>query len=139
MHRSPPRRRPPESHRRAHCARREVVFELKPDYRTISNAALLADLKAVVRRLGLRTIGFRAYGRHGRFSKNVIWNRFGSWRRALHAARLPPTQSRDVTPASLIADIRQVARRLRVTRLSFGQYLSRSQYTVGNIRTCFGT
>ena len=51
----------------------------------------LVDLRRVAQAIGKTTLTIVDYERHGKFSKDVIRGRFGSWRLAVECAGLAPT------------------------------------------------
>jgi hypothetical protein len=126
--------------RRARCAPRkpEIVFELKEYHRDVPDAQLLADLRALARRQGTASVAVLVYEREGRFAAGTLVNRFGSWNRALQAARLKIVRLRNVPQDLLIADLRRVARRLKVKWLKRTQYIALGRYTIGHIDGRFG-
>jgi hypothetical protein len=49
---------------------------------------VIADLKRVASSLGVRTLSWKTYSRHGRYSEKPILRSFGSWVKALRASGL---------------------------------------------------
>jgi hypothetical protein len=78
----------------------------------ISNADLLADIKAVAAKLGRPRLSQRGYREHSSFSTTAIKSRFGSWNQALTAAGLTVTHRRDASVDQLFANLMEVWSRL---------------------------
>ena len=77
----------------------------KPD---ISNDDLVLDLQRVATALAVPTVPVRMYRQHGRFSTTVFKTRFGTWNKALSAARLGVSSRRDISDEELFDNLRRV-------------------------------
>ena len=56
-----------------------IKFELEPDYKSIPDEELIADLRRVASDLEKNSLSQREYKKHGKFVIAVFWSRFGSW------------------------------------------------------------
>lgn len=87
-----------------------MKFQLEPFHRDVSDADLIKDLQKVhsLLQASNRTLTFRAYNEHGRFSASTIAERFGTWNSALKAAQVSPTQEKSVDIDDLFDNMRVV-------------------------------
>jgi predicted restriction endonuclease len=83
-------------------------FELEPYNRNVPDDDLVDDLKRVVEIVGKVTITRDEYQNNGRFSRNTIERRFGTWNKALEVAKLNKTLVRDITDEKLFENIENV-------------------------------
>jgi len=104
-------------------------FEFEPWHRDVPHRELLADLRAVARRLRVRQMTQAVYRQFGRFAPITLCTRFGSWHTAHQAAGLGPTHNYRVPASAVVDDIRHVARQLRTKRLSLAVYESHGRYS----------
>src|SRR5262245_11816580 len=72
-------------HRRRKAAAR---YALPPESIRTSDRELLADMRAVARRLRTRVLTTTMYQAHGRFKQGLVVGRFGSWHAAVTRAGL---------------------------------------------------
>src|SRR4029453_11509814 len=67
---------------------RRTRYVLPPHNYRQPDSALLADLRAVARRMRTRVLTTTLYRAHGRFDRSTIISRFGSWNAAVARAGL---------------------------------------------------
>lgn len=89
-----------------------MPFELKPYNKHISDEDLLNDLRAVARKLGVKTVKYEEYPQHGRCASRVFETRFGSWNSALTAAGLEIGRHQNIPDIELFENLENVWRSL---------------------------
>lgn len=89
-----------------------MAYELKPYNKFITNEELLDDLRMVAQKLGVKTVLYDEYPKHGRCASRVFETRFGSWNQALKAAGLEVTRRQDISELELFENLEQVWRAL---------------------------
>lgn len=87
-------------------------FRFEDTKPTITNDQLLADLRRVAAALDTETLSVRDYNEQGKFSSAAVKVRFGSWNRALIAARLIVSHQPDIPVEELWDNLREVWIRL---------------------------
>lgn len=71
----------------------------------VSDEELLADLRAVALSLGKETVGQKEYRRVGKYDDTTASDRFGSWNKALRAARLTVSNDIDISDDRLFENL----------------------------------
>ena len=107
-------------------------FELKPKGAQLSDADLLDDLRRVAQVTGKRYIQQQDYERHGRFNRDTIQRRFGSWKAAHVQAGLAAEGRPAATRESLIEDLQRVAKTLGKAVLTLPEYSQHGTWSSGN-------
>jgi len=118
-----------------------VKFELAPFHRDVTDDDLLRDLiaaSAKVQELG-KTLTFRSYNEHGKYSANTIAARFGSWNDGLRRAGIAPTEEKNVSIEVLFDNLKIVwiAKGKQPVYRDMG--VSPSQYTASIYSDRFGS
>jgi hypothetical protein len=114
-----------------------MKFELPPDKQATTNAALLRDLSRAATRLSPSPLTKTEYDRVGLFSSAGIRKRFGSWNRALSLAKVTLTKRMNIPTPELLADLRQVAERLRAKTVSREDYDREGRFSAAALRARF--
>ena len=105
--------------------------------REVDDAEILRDLRRAAKRLGQKRLGASEYRLHGGYSSATVIRRFGSWNAAVERAGLAPPEH--ASDAELLADLRQVAKRLGRDRLGQGEYNQHGRYTSQMMARHFGS
>ena len=85
-----------------------IKFELEEYHRNISDDELLSDLKRVASELQKPSITGREYKERGKYGKNTVANRFGSWNKALERAGLNKSITRNIIDEELFQNLEDV-------------------------------
>ena len=119
----------------------EKKLEIKfvPQCRQGTDQELIDDLRWVGRQMNARTLSRHEYRMRGRFGDATIFRRFGSWNQALKKAGLEPSRYQGTPANEVIRDLRRVARKLKVTRLTIAQYCAEGLYSPRMIYYRFGS
>ena len=72
-----------------------MQFELKEYHRNISDNELILDLQNVVKENNVEILTIEQYEKLGKYSKDTITRRFGSWSLALQKANIKTIQVND--------------------------------------------
>jgi hypothetical protein len=105
--------------------------------REVEDEEILRDLRRAAKRLGKGGLGASEYRLHGGYSSTTVIRRFGSWNAAVERAGLePPAHASD---EELLADLRRVARRLRLERLGQSAYDREGRYSSQMMARHFGS
>jgi hypothetical protein len=80
-----------------------MPFELEPLHRNVPDEDLLADIRRVAG--GRRSLTMADYRENGRFGRETIRKRFGSWNAALARAGLTITKAARIPDAELFTNI----------------------------------
>ena len=123
----------------ARQSRDNFKFELKPWYHNIPDDELIADLRQVANKLGVKTLTQKAYRAHSKYGAETLRDRFGLWSIVLEKAGLQVLRHNDVRNETILADIQRVARDLKVTRLTGTKYYSLGKFRDGLISSRFGS
>ena len=113
-------------------------FQLDPDRRNVTEAALLEDLDKVCKRLGKDYIGEREYNANGIYSSGTFRRRFGSWNVALEKVGRKPGIWCKVVSQHYINDMRRVAELLGKRTLTKTEYEDCGKYSASAIMRRFG-
>ena len=65
-----------------------MKFEYTEYHKSVSNDELISDLKATAKILNLSSLSMKEYDENGKYSSSAISRRFGTWNKALGAAKL---------------------------------------------------
>ena len=89
-----------------------MKFELNEYHRNISDNDLLEDLQKVVKENNISLLTMEVYKKFGKYSKDTITRRFGSWSNALKKAGIKPDrkqiQKMDISRETIIQDIKNI-------------------------------
>lgn len=77
-----------------------------------SDRDVIDDLRRVAQRCRGHNLTFALYRQHGGYAFGSLARRFGTWRAALEAARLPASRDRNVPSLALMENLAAVWRRL---------------------------
>jgi hypothetical protein len=113
-----------------------MQFIFKPNGLAVSNEDFLSDLQRVATMLGTPRLTIQQYTLHGQYFPSVS-RRFGKWSQAIAKAGLRTGKDCNVTTQQLLADIQQVASKLKVTCLTQSAYLHHGKYGIVWIRHHF--
>lgn len=116
-----------------------MKFEFKEYHRNTSNDDLISDLKNVASKLRTSHITQAVYRKHGKFSPDMVRNRFGSWFNALQKAGLPETRKLNLKKESLLADLKKVAKKLGKNSLTTNDYREHGAFSAASFNRFFGT
>jgi hypothetical protein len=83
-------------------------FELKLRRRDIPEQELLEDIRSVAEQLQLVAVTRVQYDQKGQFGATTVIRRFGSWNKALSAAKLPINTRQDITFEELFENLATV-------------------------------
>ncbi len=121
--------------------RHPIRFKITLYNRRPSEAEMLADMRRIAQRCGQRPFTFAVYAARGNFSPKTVARRFGSWRAALAAAKLPTRIDRDVPAADLFANLKRLWRRLgrQPTTRDLVKRNGCSRYALAAYEARFGT
>lgn len=114
-------------------------YELEPDNRNCPDEVLLEDLRAVATHLHKGTLTKDEYNAHGRFSAATMQNRFGSWNKALLQSNLVVGKRVYIPSDELLADLKQVAKKLGTNVISVESYRSLGKFSAPTISKAFGS
>lgn len=90
-----------------------MKFVLKKFHRHIPDRQLIADVKAVAKKLRKKTVTRDNYTRYGKFHADTIQHRFRSWFTVLELAGLQPSRSPfNISTELLFKNLEEVWRRL---------------------------
>lgn len=87
-------------------------FELKLRRRGITDAEVIADLKAVANALAATTVTKIEYDVRGQFGATTVIRKFGSWNNGLSAAKLTITNRVNIPDEELFENLANVWQRL---------------------------
>ncbi len=118
---------------------REIRFEMEPENLGLSDRELVADLRRVARRLGVRKMTGADYDRFGCVAAGTVKRRFGGWNRALAAAGLGVVKRTRVTAEQVAEDLQRVARRLKTGTLTRDQYKQYGRFGANTVARRFAS
>jgi hypothetical protein len=103
-----------------------VIMKFIPEIfnRNISDDELIADIRRAAKRMRGKLLTLRQYGRLGKYAKNTVINRFGSWNDALRIAGLESAKpyAKRSRRTLMIEDIKRAAKLLGKECLSQTEY-----------------
>lgn len=105
------------------------MYELKPNNRRATDGEIIADLRRVAALTGSKPLTREAYGREGRFNSSTVANRFGGWGKALQRANMKQARCIGISREEYLADMQEVAKRLRTAALSKRDYEKNGRYS----------
>ncbi len=87
-----------------------MKFKLEPFNRNVDEKLLIDDLQRVNKILQKsgKKISFRNYSELGKFSSQMIKNRFGSWNEGLEKSKINITQETNISEEKLFDNLKQV-------------------------------
>ena len=89
-----------------------MQFELKEYHRNISDNELILDLQTVVKENNVEILTIEQYEKLGKYSKDTITRRFGSWSLALQKANIKTNRKQikkiNITRKEIIEDIKKI-------------------------------
>jgi HNH endonuclease/Homing endonuclease associated repeat len=87
-----------------------MEFKLEAFHRNVSSDDLLEDIRKVHSLLASakKKLTYRSYSAHGKYSAGTIAVRFGDWNTALKAAKIEPTQEKNISIDDLFDNLRTV-------------------------------
>jgi hypothetical protein len=77
----------------------------KPPGMQISEQELISDLQRVANTLGKKSVGMKEYNRYGKHVASTFHKKFGSWNKALIAAKLEVTKEVNISDEQLFENI----------------------------------
>ena len=87
-------------------------FELNEYHRNVSDEDLILDLQRVVTDYNILFLTTDVYKKFGKYSKDTISRRFGSWGKALQKAGIKTSKKQihklDITRNEILADIKKI-------------------------------
>lgn len=85
-----------------------MEFKLNDFHYNISDKDFLDDLKAVCKKLSRNNITMREYDEIGKYSSGTIHRRFGTWHKAIKAAKLELSVNKNISEKELFENIEKV-------------------------------
>lgn len=116
-----------------------MEFILEEYHRNITGKELIADLKRVARELGKKTLSTTEYRQHGKYSPTTVWNRFGTWNKAVRAAGLKPVVTRGASVQELFDNIERLWLKKKRQPKASDMKLPGSQFSVTPYQRIFGS
>lgn len=109
--------------------------------RNISDDALIADIRRAAKRMRGKLLTLRQYAQLGKYAKNTVINRFGSWNDALKTAGLESAKphAKRSRRTLMLEDLKRAAKHLGKQTISQTEYNIRGKFTSNMVTREFGT
>ena len=85
-----------------------MKFIYEEVHRNIKTRELTADLKRTARKLRKKRLSVSDYREHGKYSPTTVWQRFGTWNKAVKSAGLLPTHTRKASVRELFDNLEEI-------------------------------
>lgn len=120
-----------------------MTFTFIPEifHRNITDEELIADIRRAAKRMRGKLLTLRQYAQLGKYAKNTVINRFGSWNDALRIAGLESAKphAKRSRRTLMIEDIKRTAKHLGKQTISKIEYNIRGVFTSHMVTREFGT